>query len=188
MRKGRQNANLWKGVVAGLAGGLVASWTMNKFQAAWTKRAEGFEKPHGAQSLQPSEGEHADQTPEKKEQQDDATVKVARAISENILGHELEEREKRAAGQAVHYAFGIATGGLYGTIAELAPEVTTAAGLPFGVVFWIVADETVVPVLGLSKGPGEYSPSTHAYALASHLVYGVTAEITRRVVRASLNS
>lgn len=57
---------------------------------------------------------------EKKQNQDDATVKAARAISEGVLGHKLEEREKRAAGAAVHYAFGTVTGGFYGAVAEFA--------------------------------------------------------------------
>lgn len=188
MHSGSQKRDLWKGLAAGLAGGLVASWTMNQFQAAWSKAAEGFEKPHGAQSMQPSEGEAPGQAGQNKEQQDDATVKAARAISENILGHELKESEKNTAGAAVHYAFGTATGGLYGAVAEYAPVVTTAAGLPFGVAFWVVADETAVPLLGLSKGPTNYPLSTHTYALASHLVYGLTAEITRRAVRTALES
>lgn len=187
------DANVWKGLVAGLAGGLVASWTMNQFQAAWTRAAEGFEKPHGAQSMQPSEGpnpnetsgstEALNQSTAEKENQDDATVKTAQAISENIFGHELKENEKKPAGAAVHYAFGTATGGLYGAMAEVAPQVTAGAGLPFGMVFWVVADEVAVPLLGLAKGPTQYPISTHAYALASHLVYGLTAELSRRAVR-----
>jgi hypothetical protein len=40
-----------------------------------------------------------------------------------------------------------------------------------------------VPLLGLAKGPTEYPVSTHAYALASHLVYGMTAEMSRRALR-----
>lgn len=183
----RQQVNtqdLVKGAVAGLVGGLVASWTMNQFQAAWSKATEGFEKPHGAQSMQPSEGSTAGQSPgQDKEDQDDATVKAAKAISEKVFGHELKESEKKEAGAAVHYAFGTATGGLYGAAAEIAPEVTTGMGLPFGMAFWMVADEGVVPLLGLSKGATEYPVSTHAYALASHLVYGLTAEVTRRAVR-----
>lgn len=184
-----QDKNVWKGIVAGLAAGLVASWTMNQFQAAWTRVTEGFEKPHGAQSMQPSEGPNpeetsdATQSPQEKEQQDDATVKTARAISKNIFGHELTESEKKPAGAAVHYAFGTATGGLYGAMAEFAPQVTAGAGIPFGAVFWAVADEAAVPLLGLAKGPTEYPLSTHAYALASHLVYGVTAELSRRALR-----
>ena len=53
MRNGRRHGDVLKGLVAGLAGGLVASWTMNQFQAAWTKATEDFEKPQGAQSMQP---------------------------------------------------------------------------------------------------------------------------------------
>src|SRR5688572_17132134 len=128
------DANVWKGLVAGLAGGLVASWTMNQFQAAWTRIAEGSEKPHGAQSMQPADGSKGDQAGDVNEQ-DDATVETAKVISEGLLGHELQEHEKKPAGAAVHYAFGIASGGLYGALAEVSPQVTTAAGLPFGAAF-----------------------------------------------------
>ena len=68
------------------------------------------------------------------------------------------------------------------TCGRVSPEVTAGAGLPFGTAFWLVADETAVPLLGLAKGPTEYPVSTHVYALASHLVYGLTAELVRRVV------
>ena len=172
--------SILKGMVAGLAGGLVASWTMNQFQAAWTRIAEGNEKSHGA-SMQPSEGSHGDQAQDTAEQ-DDATVETAKAIS-NVFGHELQESEKEPAGAAVHYAFGTLSGGLYGALAEVTPQVTTAAGLPFGAGFWLLADEISVPLLGLAKGPTEYPVSTHVYSLASHLVYGVTAELSRRAVR-----
>ena len=182
MRESNGKANVWKGLVAGLAGGLVASWTMNQFQAAWTRMAEGSEKPHGAQSMQPSQGSNGEQGKDSAEQ-DDATVKTAQAISEGVFGHELKESEKKPAGAAVHYAFGTVTGGFYGALAEVSPQVTTAAGIPFGTAFWLIADEVTVPLLGLSKGPTAYPPSTHAYALASHLVYGVTAELSRRALR-----
>ena len=181
MQNGHEQ-NVLKGLVAGLAAGFVASWTMNQFQAAWTRIVEGDEKPHGAQSMQPSDGSKGDQERDVKEQ-DDATVETAKVISRNVFGHELQESEKKSAGAVVHYAFGTATGGLYGALAEVSPEVTMAVGLPFGAVFWLVADEISVPLLGLSKGPTEYPISTHAYALASHLVYGMTAELSRRALR-----
>ncbi|HXR99157.1 MAG TPA: DUF1440 domain-containing protein [Pyrinomonadaceae bacterium] len=180
MRDGE--GNVWKGLVAGLAGGLVASWTMNQFQAAWTRIQEGTEKSHGAQSMQPAEGSSGDQSQDVKEQ-DDATVEVAKIVSREVLGHELQESEKKPAGAAVHYAFGTMSGGLYGALAEVTPQVTTGAGVPFGAAFWLLADEISMPLLGLSKGPTEYPVSTHAYALASHLVYGATAELSRRAIR-----
>jgi putative membrane protein len=177
-----ENGNILKGIVAGLAAGLVASWTMNQFQAAWTRIAENSEKSHGAQSMQPSHGSKGDQAQDVNEQ-DDATVETAKVISENLFGHELKESEKEPAGAVVHYAFGTATGALYGALAEVSPQVTAAAGLPFGAVFWLIADEVSVPLLGLSKGPTAYPVSTHVYSLASHLVYGVTAEFSRRALR-----
>ena len=187
MQQANESGEVWKGIVAGLAGGFVASWTMNQFQAAWTRAAEGFEKPHGAQSMQPSEGPNPNELPANqagnKENQDDATVETAKVISKNVFGHELTESEKKPAGAAVHYAFGTATGGLYGAMAEVAPQVTAGAGIPFGAVFWVVADEVTVPALGLAKAPTAYPVSTHVYALASHLVYGLTAELSRRAVR-----
>jgi len=182
MHRENGDGNLWKGVVAGLAAGLVASWTMNQFQAALTKLAGGSQKPHGAQSMQPSAGSTGDQAQDTNEP-DDATVKAAEAISEHVFGHELQQDEKRPAGAAVHYLFGTASGGLYGALAELSPQVTSSAGLPFGAVFWLIADEVTVPLLGLSKGPTEYPLSTHAYSFASHLVYGVTTEFSRRALR-----
>ena len=177
----RNDTSVLKGLVAGLAGGLIASWTMNQFQAAWTRMAEGSEKPHGAQSMQPTQGSQGDD--EDTKEQDDATVETAKVISRNVFGHELQESEKKPAGAAVHYAFGTVTGGFYGALAEVSPQVTMAAGLPFGAAFWLIADEITVPALGLSKGPTEYPISTHAYALASHLVYGMTAEFSRRALR-----
>jgi putative membrane protein len=176
------DVSIWKGMVAGLAAGLVASWTMNQFQAAWTRIAEGAEKSHGAQSMQPSEGSKGDQGQDVNEQ-DDATVETAKVISSVVFDHDLQESEKEPAGAAVHYAFGTLSGGLYGALAEVTPQVTAAAGLPFGAGFWLLADEISVPLLGLAKGPTEYPVSTHVYSLASHLVYGVTAELGRRAVR-----
>jgi hypothetical protein len=180
--RNHDDANIWKGMLAGLAGGLVAAWTMNQFQAAWTRIAEGSEKSHGAQSMQPSEGSKGDQARDVQEQ-DDATVETARVVSRNVFGHELQESEKEPAGAVVHYAFGTVSGGLYGALAEVSPQVTAAAGVPFGAAFWLMADEISMPLLGLSKGPTAYPVSTHVYSLASHLVYGVTAELSRRAVR-----
>jgi putative membrane protein len=178
MRNGE--GNVLKGIVAGLAGGLLASWTMNQFQAAWTRIQEGSEKSHGAQSMQPAEGSNGSQD---SKEQDDATVEAAKVVSKEVLGHELQESEKKPAGAAVHYAFGTVSGGLYGALAEVTPQVTSAVGIPFGAAFWLIADEVSVPLLGLSKGPTEYPVSTHVYALASHLVYGATAELSRRAIR-----
>ena len=186
--KGRTNVrhegDVWKGLAAGLIGGLVASWTMNRFQDVWGKLAESGEQSRGAQASR-QKGEQQELRPSG-EEQDDTTVRAASAISEGLFHHRLTESEKKIAGPAVHYTLGTGVGGLYGAVAELAPEVTAGVGLPFGALFWLVVDEGAVPLLGLSKGPTEYPLSTHVYALASHLVYGLTAETVRGAARNAL--
>src|SRR3954466_3611010 len=187
-KNGKRETNVLKGALAGFIGGLVASWTMNQFQSALSRLMEGVEKPHGAQSLKPEGGEEGiremRRAPEEDDdEQEDATEKIADAISENIFGHELAKDEKEAAGAVVHYAFGATSGGVYGVAAEVASEVSVGLGLPFGAVVWLAADELTVPLLGLAAKPSEYSLSTHAYALAAHLVYGLTTEVVRKSVR-----
>lgn len=155
-----------KGAVAGLVGGLVASLVMSEFQALVSRLAEAGEK----------------QKPEKKKEEP-ATVKAAKEISEGLFDHRLTKSEKDKAGEAVHYAMGAGSGLIYGVAAEIEPLTTVGAGLPFGTAVWIVADDLVVPALGLSKPITEFPFSTHAYGLSSHWVYGFTTEVTRRAVR-----
>ena len=181
---GDPGGNLWKGAAAGLVGGLVASWTMNRFQDVWLALSERKDASPGSRSSdREKEVEEARGSDGDNNEQDDTTVRAASALSEGIFGHKLTKDEKKIAGPAVHYALGTGVGGLYGAVAEVAPQVTTSAGLPFGTAFWLVVDETAVPALGLSKPPTQYPVSTHVYALASHLVYGLTAELVRRSLR-----
>lgn len=155
-----------KGFVAGLAAGFLASLVMNGFQTIW-----GLLAP--PRRIRSAGGMF----------EDDTTVRTAEALAKAVLDRPLEDREKRLAGPVVHYAFGSLVGGLYGAAAERFPSVTAGAGLPFGAVFWLVADETAVPLLRLSGPPGRYPLSVHVYALASHLVFGWTAEAARGGLR-----
>jgi uncharacterized membrane protein YagU involved in acid resistance len=144
---------------------------MNQFQLLWNTVAP---------SRRPRKGSPANPESE------DTAVKAASAVSEGILNHRLTRREKRFGGSAVHYAFGGAVGALYGALAERYPRASAGAGLAFGFVFWLLADEMAVPALGLSRPATRYPVSLHLYALASHLVFGTTAETVRRMTRARL--
>ena len=168
------NRNGWKGLVAGVVGGVLASWAMDRFQYWWLS-FEGRDE----RQLQQTQSEEGNQ-------EEPATVKTASAFSEGVFGHSLTIKEKEIAGPVVHYVVGTTAGAVYGVAAEYEPDVTTLAGIPFGAAFWMVVDEGALPLLGLAKGPTAYPISTHAYALASHLVFGLTAEVVRSTVRRAL--
>lgn len=172
--KTHRNSSAWKGLVAGVVGGLVASWVMDRFQYWWLSFDKGDER-------------RLQQTPIEENSQDEpATVKTASVISERVFHHSLTNREKEITGALVHYSVGTSAGAVYGLAAEWDPRVTALAGIPFGAAFWLVVDEGTLPLLGLAKGPNAYPLSTHAYALASHLIFGLTAEVVRGAVRRAL--
>ena len=169
MKNTNSDRNLLKGIVAGAVGGLVAAFVMTEYQALTAKFTES-DKPKKSQ----------------KKEDESANVKAAEMISENVFDHNLKKWEKEPAGEVMHYLMGGVSGAIYGATAELTGATTFAAGLPFGSAVWAIADDVVVPALGLSKSPTEYPLSTHAYALSSHWVYGLVTEIVRKAVRKAL--
>jgi len=169
---------LWKGVIAGTAAGLAGTVAMTQFQNLWSKASEKLTNGH-----QQSSGNSSGQESE------DATMKVAGKAAE-ATGRHLSREEKKKAGTLVHYGFGTGMGTLYGTIVELGPRELQRhdllSGIGFGSMLFAGADEVAVPALGLSGKPTETPVSSHAYALASHIVYGLTAGVVRKAVRAAL--
>lgn len=163
------SGNIGKGMAAGLIGGLVASYVMNQFQNVWSSAAKALSSGHSPQQQSGSKSEPA-------------TVKAARAISIDIFDHELMDSEKKWAGPAVHYAFGAVLGTVYGLITETVPVSSSCRGITYGTAVWLGADEIGVPAAGLSPSPTGTPVSSHLSALASHLVYGVTTDLVRRVI------
>ncbi|MCU1232490.1 MAG: hypothetical protein JWP63_457 [Candidatus Solibacter sp.] len=155
------NGTRAKSILAGAIGGLAASYVMNQFQSLWAKVAK--EPP------QESSGE-------------DATVKTAEAISKCLLHHELTDAQKKWAGPAVHYAYGTIVGAVYGALAETVPAAKAGCGAAYGAAVWLAGDEIAVSALGLSQPPSQTPPVSHAKALASHLVYGVTTDLARQAI------
>lgn len=181
-----------KGLTAGLVGGFVASLVMNQFQALVGKLVFGIEDSHGAQSLQkgaPRRGIGSYlQTQQGDDSDDDAAERLANAISQRFLHRELSKTGKGTAGTALHYAYGAGTGAFYGAAVEFVPACAAGAGSAYGAVVWLGADEGVVPALGLSKAPSEFPLAIHLYALSSHVVYGVTTEVVRGIVRRAIST
>ena len=179
-----------KGLASGLVGGLAASWVMNQVQSRLSSAFEDTNKPHGAQSTQDGSPRHGVASELRKrdldDEDDNAAERTANFVAEKVFDHELSESGKEAGGELAHYLFGATTGAIYGAASELMPRAAVAAGLPFGAAVWLIADEIVVPALGLSKPANEYPVSKHAIALSSHLVYGLTTDFLRRLTRRAL--
>lgn len=155
-----------RGTVAGCIGGLLAAGAMSLAHVLISAAVSKSQRQ--AEQASPKE--------------EDATVKVAAAVVSSF-GYQLKEDDKSKAGTVVHYAFGGGVGAVYGALAELTPNVRIGLGLPFGVAVWLGAHVITVPALGLTKPPTQQPPSKEAQELGLHLLYGLTTEYVRRLLR-----
>ena len=167
----RNSVHLASGIVAGIAGGLVASWIMNEFMEnvgpSLQKAVQGDEQqePVGPKP-------------------DDATMKTADAVVSTVTGgRHLSHEGREKGGPIVHYAFGAIMGATYGAIAEGFPEATFGFGTAFGAALFAGADLVAVPALNLSGSRGDAPVSSLTTPFAAHLVYGTATEAVRRLVR-----
>ncbi len=169
MSRRRHRSNLVLDATLGAVSGLVASWVMEQAQprimAAGSEKTKEREK-RAQGDLEP------------------ATYRTAEAAA-RLFGASIPEDCKDVAAEIVHYATGAAWGALFGVLASRAAVPVIAAGAAWGSVVWLLSDELLVPALGLSGRPTRYPLSTHAKALASHLVYGAATDAGYRALRAA---
>lgn len=156
MTYGRRSGSTLVDVVIGAASGLVATWAMSRVQGP-------IMKVGGEATRRREQEAQGDLEP--------ATVQVAKRAA-RVAGRSVPEHRTAAAGELVHYLVGTTFGAVFGLLAPRLRLSPLAAGPLYGAAVWLLNDEALVPALGLSRGPWRYPASSHAKALASHLVYG----------------
>lgn len=165
--------HLVRGILAGVAGGLVASWVMSEFaDTLGQKLSKAVETPAEQREIERlSDGE-------------DATMKLADKIAETATGgRHLTHEQREIGGPIVHYTMGAVMGGIYGGLAEYSSAARAGFGTTFGGLLFATADLFGVPAAKLGRWPGQYPTSSLATPLAEHLIYGATTELVRRIVR-----
>ncbi len=166
----------FKGLLAGLVGGLVGTWAMTEYQALWSRAVDGYASPSAGGSQDAREWQ------ERHDEGRNANEYAAQAAAHATLDRPLTREELRVGAPIMHYGFGSTMGAAYGALAEHSPSVTAGSGTVFGTAVWAGADEAVVPLLGWSR-PWKYPTEAHLQAFTAHLVFGLTTELARRATR-----
>jgi len=172
------DSSVWRGAAAGALGGILGSTAMVRFNhllaaIGFGRDDVGRHKEYRRVDAKPNDtdGTIADEP---------ASMKAASHVSEAVNGEPLTERGKNIGGPIVHHVFGAAAGALYGAAAARVPQLAAGGGVPYGSFVWLVGAEIGVPMSGLSRSPGSYPPSRHAASLATHVMFGLMVEATRR--------
>jgi hypothetical protein len=124
--------------------------------------------------------EHEDAKARRREDEargDRSAYETAAEKAAGFAGVELSKEQRGQAGLAIHWALGIGAGVVYALLRRRAPAVRAANGLAFGTGFYLVVDEVLNPVLGLTPGPEAFPWQAHARGLGGHLAFGATTEL-----------
>lgn len=93
-----------------------------------------------------------------------------------LVGRDPGPRQPNSTGLAVHYALGALPGALYALGRQRVPLLQRAAGVPYGLVLFVINDELAAPLFGLARGPQHYPWQSHARGLIAHVVLGVATD------------
>jgi hypothetical protein len=163
-RGGSLTSDLVKGTLAGAAAGLVMDrldWFMYEHEDPAAR--------HRTQSVRPGG-------------MDPAHVAVNRLAG--LLGIGLSPRHPHPAGLALHFGLAIGPGAAYGVLRRHAEGLGMARGPLYGLALFLLQDEALNAVSGLSARPSQYPWQAHARGLVAHLVYGVVLDAALNVLDA----
>jgi hypothetical protein len=173
-KRPERQIKLLGGLAAGVIGGIVATWALDKYQQGAieaTRRAEAAANTEPILTRQ---------------QEDDirethrAHAETAQRIVKSTLGKKLSRSQRHNAAAVIHYAAGALAGGAYGLAVEVLPVVRRGYGTGYANIIFLGGSEALLPWLGLA-------PKTQAQAtpagLPAPLVFGAVLESTRRVMR-----
>lgn len=161
MRKQRRRRSMGRELVKGAVAGAIATAVMDL--------ATRYFK------------EHEDPGARRREQRARRGRSPSSAAAEKAAagaGVALAPAERRAAGRVLHYALGMGAGAVYAAVRPRFAGFDLGRGAGFGTGFWLLVDETVAPMLGLTAGPGAFPWQTHVRGLAGHLIFGAVTDST----------
>ena len=98
--------------------------------------------------------------------------KIVEAAVDATTEKSVAEPVIKTASVAAHFAFGAATGGIFG---ELQPRMRLAAvpaGIAFGLLVWAASYKGWIPALKILPKPSRDNPARARTMLLAHIVYG----------------
>jgi hypothetical protein len=175
-KRKRREVKLLGGLAAGIVGGLVATWALDRYQEGSLEATRRAENTEGAAPILSRRQE--DQLQEQQRVHAEAAERIARST----FGTHLSRRQRRHAAPIVHYAVGALTGGIYGLTAEVLPIVRRGYGTGYSNLLFLGGSQAILPWFNLASGPQQLRAS-RAGGLSAPLVYGAVLETTRRILR-----
>jgi hypothetical protein len=164
--------NILNNALKGAVAGAIAVWAMDRLD--WfIFEHEDPQARHRTESVRP-------------DGLDPAHVVASRAA--HAIGTELHPSQPHPAGIATHYALGIGPAAIYGALRErllvTSQNQDFLYGLGLGLGLFLVQDEGLNQVMGLSGKQKDYPWQAHARGLAAHLTFGLVTNLALNLLKA----
>ena len=101
---------------------------------------------------------------------------VGAKMAADVVGRHPEPTDYNPIGVATHYSIGIVPGALYGVLRHKVPGLNAGRGTVFGLGLFLMQDEGLNAISGLSANPNEYPWQAHARGFVAHAVYGLVLD------------
>jgi hypothetical protein len=91
-------------------------------------------------------------------------------------GQDLSGDQRFAVGRAIHYMMGVLPGVAYALASRRFPQIRAGRGLLYGLGVFLVIDEMMGPMMGITSPPTKYPWQAHARGLIGHLALGAATD------------
>lgn len=100
---------------------------------------------------------------------------ITEHLSEHAnVAHHMDEGDMRAASYANHFAYGAATGAVFGNIARRLPMSPIVSGVTFALGVWTISYFGWLPALKILPPADEHAPRRNAIMILAHVVWGAS--------------
>lgn len=166
--------SLWKGAVAGLAGGLVGTFVKSQVEPPLQELGERWFPPAPGQKERL--GADVEGHPERMPPAN---------LAQGVTRATLDRDQKLKANEGLHWTFGTSAGVAYGVLAEVT-GAEAGYGVPASLALFAATHGSTLPALGLQASPAKMPTAWWVWEGGSHVVYGLAVELVRRGVRKAL--
>ncbi len=155
------NEAIWKGILAGAVAGLVGTAVKTIWEEVAPSRPSSIDSPPAV---------------------------LADRVSKETTGHVIPATKKPAIEQSAHWLFGTGIGAIYGGVTEVLPQSRQGMGSMLGVALYGATHGSVLPMLNTEPWPLHKPLKFATSEFSGHVLYGLTVEFTRKIVRNWLNN
>ena len=176
--------NRWKGLVLGMLGGIAGVLAMRAYwQQVQQLTGHDPRKDYDQSDVPDTDvldsvslvGTHH-------RQGESSTAALGRIVYQQVAGKEPNQETKTALSYIIHWLISMFAGGAYGAARTASGVPDILGGATLGTTLWLLGDEMLMPLVGLTRGPTAYPPELHVHSWGAHMAYGLASATTTQLL------